>query len=342
MRAGSRLVIAACIALGGTAHAQPSAQAAAATAQFDKGRAFLKDKKYAEACAAFEQSQKLDPQNGTLYNLAGCYTHIGKLASAWAAFKELAQVDTNDKRKKEAARQAQTLEKRLPRLVLKVATPPAGLAVTLDGIDVTGLLGSDNPIDLGAHKVHATAPKLKDFDQTVTISDEGKTVTVAIELAATTAPRPEPTPVKPEPMPVTPEPTPVKPEPAVEPVTSEQPRSHRKMYGVIVGGAGVALAATGLVFGQLANSNWSDAKKLCPGGTCTSDADLLKGNKLVSDARTQANVSTALVIGGAAAIGVGVFLFVTAPHAESSAQTAWHVTPTASPTAMGLTLDGRF
>src|SRR5262249_31341588 len=154
----------------------------------------IKEKKFPEACAAFEQSQKLDPQNGTLFNLAGCYTHIGKLASAWAAYKELASVDTNDKRKKQSAKEAQALEKRLPKLLLKAQTPPAGLVVTLDGVDVTGLLGSDSPIDLGAHQVHATAPKLKDFDQTVAISDEGKTVTVAIELAATAAPKHEPTP----------------------------------------------------------------------------------------------------------------------------------------------------
>ena len=56
MRAGSKLLVA-CMLASGSAHAQPSAQAAAATAQFDKGRALIKQNKYPEACAAFEQSQ---------------------------------------------------------------------------------------------------------------------------------------------------------------------------------------------------------------------------------------------------------------------------------------------
>lgn len=340
MRAGSRFLIL-CIALAsGSAHAQPSTQAAAATAQFDKGRALIKEKKWPEACAAFEQSQKLDPQNGTLFNLAGCYTHIGKLASAWAAYKELAQVDTNDKRKKQSMKEALSLEKRLPKLVLKAGAPAPGLVVTLDGADVTGLLGSDSPIDLGTHQVHASAPKLKDFDQTVTISDEGKTVTVVVELATTT-PKHEPTPPPVVTQPKQPEPVPTKPiEPEPEP-HAEQPRSHRKLYGIIVAAGGGALVATGLVFGQLANGKWADAKKLCPNMTCGSDADLMKGNQLVSDARSQANISTGLVIGGAVAVGVGIVLIVTAPHAESQ-QSAWRITPSASPTAMGFTLDGRF
>lgn len=348
VKTGCEIAVVACLVLAGTAHAhaQPAAHSAAATAQFDKGRALMKSRKYADACAAFEASQKLDPQNGTLYNLAGCYTHLGKLASAWAVYKELAQVDTNGKRKKDAAKQATALDKRLPRLQLKAATPPPGLAVTLDGVDVSALVGSDSPVDLGTHEVRATAPRFSDFDTTVEVTDEGKSVTVAIELApAKREPIPAPAPAHPTPA----QPEPTRPVPVAStpdapmPVTGEPPRSHRRRYGVIVAAGGGALVATGLVFGSLANGKWSDAKKLCGSDlTCDSDADLKKGNQLTSDARAQANLSTALVAGGAVAIGVGVVLFVTAPHAESASRTTWRITPAASPRSMGLVLDGSF
>src|SRR5262249_43923611 len=45
------------------------AQRADAGALFDQGRELMEQGKTAEACAAFEQSMKLDPQRGTLYNL---------------------------------------------------------------------------------------------------------------------------------------------------------------------------------------------------------------------------------------------------------------------------------
>jgi Flp pilus assembly protein TadD len=77
----------------------------------------MKEKNYPEACAAFERSQKLDPQWGTLYNLATCYAQSDRLASAWVAYRELAQRDTNPARRKDAAQKAKDLEKRLPRLL---------------------------------------------------------------------------------------------------------------------------------------------------------------------------------------------------------------------------------
>src|SRR5262249_57224143 len=61
------------------AAAQPSATSAPAIAEFDRGRALAKDGQWAEACAAFARSEKLEAAFGTLYNLAGCYVHVGKL-----------------------------------------------------------------------------------------------------------------------------------------------------------------------------------------------------------------------------------------------------------------------
>src|SRR5215470_18019771 len=67
--------------------------------QFVRGRALMKQHKYAEACAAFEQSQRLDPQLGTLFNLADCEVEIGKVASAWKIYRELEKSDPNPDRR---------------------------------------------------------------------------------------------------------------------------------------------------------------------------------------------------------------------------------------------------
>ena len=128
MRVASSLAVLAC-----TASAFAQNPEAAATAEFDRGRALMKQHKYKEACAAFEHSQKLDPQNGTLFNLADCNSHVGKIATAWLAYRDLGTSDTNPGRRGEAVRRAAELEKRLPKLLVLVGSAPPGLAVTING-----------------------------------------------------------------------------------------------------------------------------------------------------------------------------------------------------------------
>src|SRR5262245_27605242 len=184
-RAPGILITCAIVCAGtGAARGQTPTTSAAATAQFDKGRALVKAGKFAEACAAFEQSQKLEAAFGTLYNLAGCYMKIGKLASAWVAYRELAQRDTRATRKADSAKRAREIEPRLSRLLITVSGTvsgaPSGLVVTMNGQDVTALLGVENPVDPGRYQIVAKAPQFKDRETTVEVVAEGKTVTAAL------------------------------------------------------------------------------------------------------------------------------------------------------------------
>src|SRR5262249_46777562 len=142
-------------------------------AEFDRGRALMKQHKYKEACAAFEHSQKLDPQSGTLFNLAECSAQLGKLATAWLTLRDLSTTDPNPGRRGEALRRATELEKRLPKLLVVSNSAPPGLEVTINGKPATSFLGVASPVDLGDYAIHATAPGFLAFEGTTSVVDEG-------------------------------------------------------------------------------------------------------------------------------------------------------------------------
>ena len=72
------------------ARAEPTAQdRALAETLFRDGRALVQAGKVAEGCTKLADSQQLDPQMGTLLNVALCQEQQGKTASAWAAFVEV-------------------------------------------------------------------------------------------------------------------------------------------------------------------------------------------------------------------------------------------------------------
>ena len=77
------LLGAATLALAPAAHADDDAPA---LVLFKEARALVGDGKYAEACPKFEQSLALEVGVGTQFNLADCWEHIGRTASAQKLF----------------------------------------------------------------------------------------------------------------------------------------------------------------------------------------------------------------------------------------------------------------
>jgi len=334
VRAGTSIVIAVLIG-SAVAHAQPSTTAAA-TVEFDRGRALMQERRYAEACAAFAQSLALDPQNGTRYNLAICSEKLGKLATAWSLFRDLGRSDANASRRKDAQRREKALEPRVARLVIEAPGDVAGLAVTLDGVDVTSLVGKPNPVDFGRYTVVATAPGMQQLTKVAVIDRESQFVTISLELAPAPAAGPAETPI-----------VRARPQPAAVPaarvtVTTTQPaaRSHRRGVGLALVTGGGVLAVAGLVAGNAARSRWNEAKALCGADLgCDDPADVARGNALVEQARTRANLSTGLLIGGGAALAAGVVLVVTG-RKHAAPTTA--LVPRVAPGTVGLTLARSF
>jgi tetratricopeptide (TPR) repeat protein len=308
----------------------------AAEAAFLKGKELEKAGRTAEACDAFSRSQQLDPQLGTQYNLARCYERLGKLASAWTLYRELAQRDSNVARRKDSADRARDLTPRLTRLLVNLEGQTPGLSVARNGADATASVGIETPVDPGAYLIEARADGYKPFTAEVSAHGEGMTVTVTIPVL-------EPLPAGSE------QPAALPTIPAVgdddddEPVDDEpRPDRGRTLVGLGVAGTGVALVGTGLVFGALARATWNDARAICGGDLiCDNQANLDRANALAGDARSRGNVATVLVGVGAAAIAGGVILWLTAPSGDPERdETAWRVIPSIGPGGTFVTLRG--
>src|SRR6188474_3327999 len=175
----------------GSAGAQRG-DAAAAEQLFTAGREAFERGDFASACPKFEESQRLDPAAGTLINLATCYEKLGRLASAWEAWRSALQVlSRTDERRPAVERLADAMEKRVPRLFIELApgAPPA-THVSRDAVDLgPASLGVGLPVDPGRHLVIATAPGRLERRYDVEVA-EGKTQKLVVEPGEERAPAP--------------------------------------------------------------------------------------------------------------------------------------------------------
>ncbi|HEX9620689.1 MAG TPA: hypothetical protein VF989_11175 [Polyangiaceae bacterium] len=125
---------------------------------FRTARAEMKGGAYAEACPKLAESQRLDPSQGTLLNLALCLEQLGRVATAWTKFRELLDVANLDEQRARIARDhAEALEPSLPRLRITVDAPKGTVVVVrLDGAELgPASLGVFLPVDPGEHRVEA-------------------------------------------------------------------------------------------------------------------------------------------------------------------------------------------
>jgi hypothetical protein len=289
------------------AHAEPSADdRAVARTLFEDGRALLKQGNYAQACPKLEESQRLDPGIGTLFNLADCYEHVGRIASAWAAFSEVADVAKRagqTDRETIARERANALAPKVSKLRLRMAAPPSGLELRYDDKPLsTAVLGTDMPVDPGEHHLRASAPGKAPADTRVKIEVGSGITTVDLPaLADAEAPAPGPGPA------------PAPEQPLVEPPRPESGSSWQKPAAIGAGALAVVGLGVGTFFGLRASSQWSDAKASCPDNRCD-DAGYSKWD----DARSSAGVATIAFSAGAVLAAAAIVLFVTAPSNSSA------------------------
>ncbi len=290
--------------------AQPS-DSAAAQVLFEDARQLMSTGRYAEACPKLEESQRIDPGSGTLMNLADCYEHIGRTASAWGAFLDAeagARLVGNTAREQAARERSRALEPRLPRIVYQVGARVEGLEIRRDGV-IVGYpqWGAPIPIDPGSHTISVTAPGYKPWSTQITARESTPPVTLVIpELQPAEAPRPEPR----EPLP---------------PPVRETGLGTQRTLALVAGGVGVAGVVVGSIYGLKSSAKHSDAEPYCySDGGCWDD----RGYDAMEEAVAAGNVSTAAFIVGGLGLAAGAVLWFTAPSADaSSGQTALGVGP---------------
>lgn len=311
------------------AWAQPSDARAAAEILFNEARTLAEKRDFAGACPKFEASLRLDPALGTRLNLGDCYEQIGKLASAWAMFKAAADSARvqGDVREKLASDRASRLEPRLPRLSVRVEGDGVpGMTLVRSGSAMEqAMLGSPTFVDPGRIEITASAPDHETFTTSVE-AKEGELVEVVIPVltrssGAGTGPGEGPGPVPPKTMP--------------------RPGRGRAMVGLGVAGGGVALLAGGVVAGLSARSLWNDA---FDSGLCDHDTHQCSPDGQAQTDRARSRVLVANLLGGAGlvAVGVGTYLYLTAPRGGERPASAMAWTPTVGPDHVGVTFAGGF
>ncbi len=240
---------------------KPGPAAAQAEALFQRGQRLMTERKFAQACAAFDESQKLDPTISTLLNQAHCREKNGQLATAWSHFLQ-AERETRDasdaatqKLHKVAQERAAKLEPRVSKLKIIVSAKNRinGLEISRNGERVTDATWNVAlPVDGGSYAITARAPGVPEWSTTVTIDQAGDLETVKVpRLSGSEAgPNPIPTPTE------TPTPTPIQGDEA-----GPAPRTESHMLLPIVIGAGsVALFGTAVGFELWGRARYSDAE----------------------------------------------------------------------------------
>jgi hypothetical protein len=293
---------------------------AAAEALFREGMRLSKAGHWAEACPKLEESQRQEPSLGTQYYLAECYEHIGRTATAWANFTEVADKArlAKEAAKEEAARKrANELEPKLAHLTLQVAGGPLPNLVVRRG-DRTigpGQWGLAVPLDPGSYVLRATAPGYKEWSKTIEVAP-GVALTEQIP------------PLEPFPKEATAAAGPSAGAPAPRATAETAPAaaasSAQRTVGIVVAvGGAVVLAASGgaAILAKNANADSNGAGK-CHGDSCT-PSGLDDRDRAVA----LADVATVTSIAGGVLLATGGVLWLTAPGSgrEQSAAPATQI-----------------
>ncbi|MEZ4223418.1 MAG: hypothetical protein R3B13_20900 [Polyangiaceae bacterium] len=294
------------------ARAEPTAsERAMATQLFDDAEKAMARKDYATACPKYHESNRLDPQLGTLLHLGDCYEQAGKTASAWAAFKASIEIASarKDARERVAQERTAALEKVLSRLTISVAGEVAGLEVKLDD-QVIGqpLWGSATPIDPGSHVVVVSAQGREDRRYDVAIA-AGAQQTLSVEAgAAIETPEVAPPPdASPQPAPAVPSQSAPLAAPPQRDSGTGSPTLGYVALGVGIAGVVVGGVTGATVFGKKDTiESHCDANKTC-------DAE---GLDAADSARTLSTVSTVSFVVGAVGVGAGMYFLLSGGGSE--------------------------
>jgi tetratricopeptide (TPR) repeat protein len=279
--------------------AEPTRDTQANAIQFyERAQALAEAGKYAEACPLYEESLRLDFGLGTLLYLSDCQEQIGKTASAWAGFKEAADLAANRGEKDRsvaASKRAAKLEPMLSYVKLELAPEHANIGTILkrNGQPIKGFTEIGTlAVDPGPQEFVAEAPGYKPL--TVKIEVPKGPATVSVEIPA----------LEKAPVVVAPD------------TASGIDGDAMKIGGIVASGAGLVGLAIGTGFGIDAIKTYDAALATCVNEVPT--ACTQSGVVLQQDASRSALVSTVTFVVGGALLGGGALLYFLAPDEDTS------------------------
>jgi hypothetical protein len=287
-----------------------------AEALFDEGIRLSDAGNYAEACAAFDASQRLESALNTLLNQADCREKNNQLATAWSLFLEAERqarsaTDAPTRELHElAVQRSASLQPKLSMLTISVpaASRVPGLVITRDGDPVdAGAWGRALPVDGGTHTVVARAPDFAEWSGTINVAVQKDNQ--SIEVPALHA---------------APAQVVAKPAAPIDTRHVEQPTS--KVVPIVLGSAAVILGATAIGFELSAESTYDASKR---------EPDDTKQNSLYDSANHKRYTAEGLGVAGLGCLGVAAWWYFTHRHATDSGPT---ITPVPTPNAVGLQL----
>lgn len=290
---------------------------------FAEGKALL-DSNLVEACAKFDESLRYNAAAiGTVLNVALCDEKLGKIASAVARFtqvRESAKEQGLPQHLSAAEAHLATLAPLVPHLTIKLTETLPGTSILLDDQVVAPGGLADIAVDPGERVVVVNAPSRLPYRTKVLIAkSEHKDVVVPV-LAKSVV------------------------------ITSSRYRIGQitTLVGAVAAGTGIGLGlyARHLYHDQFHNDHPGIGDDKIP-SSCTDDD---QGKRCTADgltqthrARTLGNVGTIVGAAGVAAAGVGVFLWLRAPHSTRAPdENQVTLVPAVGPDGVGLAAVGRF
>jgi serine/threonine-protein kinase len=295
---------------------------ASAKVLFDQGKSLFAEGKYGDACAKLEASFELAALSSTGGMLGACYEKVGKLASAWAAYRDAAAIAARQwfgERASAARDKAAELEPKLARFAIDATAarvPGTALTITVDGARLPdAAVGEALPIDSGPHVIVVDARGYAAWHVTIDAVDGERS---QLDVPALVADPDELEDTKPR---------------------SERTMSHgRKLAVGVVATGGVILAVAG-AFAIIAKVDWN-------GADCVTDGDGVAvcpdaASKRKADAASRdANIATVLGIAGFGGVAVGAVMFALAPR--YAPEEVPRITPVLHADGASLVINGRF
>ncbi len=335
---GAALGVLAAVSCAATPAAAQDETKAAATSAFDQAEQLKTAGKLAEACLKYGESERLDPQLGTLLHLADCLEQNGQTASAWAAFREAQEVaeKRTDARQALAEDRVAKLAPHLSKLQINVprSVEQSTLHVERDHVVVgSALWGAPVPTDSGTHTITVSAPGHHLWTGTAIVRSDGSTSTVDVpELEVEVPSSPESS---------------ATPKGSVALVSSATPppgtdnggsaaMPTQTVLGISAIGAGVVGLVIGTVFEAQRSSKLSSRDAICPSGNNCPIGSQAQIDNLSSQARSASTAGAVGLVAGGVLAATGVVLILTTPHHSPQVSLA----PLLAPRFQGLMLRG--